>query len=104
MKTTNGKQTHAIIGVDGWFNHQATKFEEARFGWMAIAITIQSCLGSIACMFILQNNASDIMLALCAAITMACNAMFIALAPGKWCLGSFYLSVFLNVIFILLNI
>lgn len=91
-------------GVDTWFNEQAIKFEQTRFGWMAIYITIQSCFGSVACMLILQNNASDFMLASCAAVSMASNAVFIAQGSGKWCLGTFYFSVLLNAIFILVNI
>lgn len=95
------KNNQTAAGVDGWFNRQIEKFESTRLGWMAIYITIQSCLGSIACMHILQSKAGDVTLASCAAVTMGCNAIFIAQGPGKWCLISFYLSVVLNVVFIL---
>lgn len=91
-------------GLDIWYNKIAEKFEQTRFGWMALLITIQSCLGSIACMFILQSNASDVQLISCAMITMACNAIFIAQGPAKWCLSSFVLSVVINTILIFLNI
>jgi uncharacterized membrane protein YhiD involved in acid resistance len=91
-------------GVDTWFNEQAIKFEKSRFGWMAMCITIQSCLGSIACGFILESNANIIQLASCAAVTMASNAVFIALGSPKLCLTIFYLSLILNTIFILINI
>jgi len=87
-----------------WFDKQAEKFENARFFWMAVYLTAQSCLGSIACGFILENNASDLMLATCAAITMGCNAVLIALGPPKLCLTVVYLSFLLNTIFILINI
>jgi len=86
------------------FNKQAASFESARFGWMAMAITLQSCLGSVACMFIQQNNASVFMLIACAGLTMGSNAMFISLAPPKWCVASFYLSLFVNTVFILINV
>ncbi len=103
------KQTQTIVrntkhqvsfqkGIDTWFNEQAIKFEKARFFWMALYITAQSCLGSVACGFILQNNANAFMLGTCAAITMASNAVFIALGPPKLCLTVVYLS------FILINI
>jgi hypothetical protein len=91
-------------GLDIWFNRQVTKFEQTRFGWMAIYITIQSCLGSIAVAYILQNHASDLMLAICAMLTMAANAIFIAQAPGKWCLAIFYLCLIVNSALIFLNI
>jgi len=91
-------------GLDIWFNKQALKFEEARFGWMTAYITIQSCLGSVAAGLILQNHASDIMLVIAAMTTMACNSVFIAQGPAKWCLSSFYLSVLINLILVLLNL
>lgn len=99
---TNPAQTTAP--ENGWFNKQVLKFEKARFGWMTLCITIQCCLGSVACMYILQNKASDFMLVSCAAITMGCNAVFIAQGSGKWCLLSFYSSLLLNSLFILINI
>lgn len=87
-----------------WFVKQTQNFENARFGWMAFMITAQSCLGSIACGYILQNHASIVMLGICAAITMGCNALLIALASPKVCLIGFYLSIVLNTFFILVNI
>lgn len=90
-------------GVDTWFAEQAKKFEDSRFFWMSVYMTLQSCLGAAACMFILQNKASDVVLAACAAITMGCNAVLIAQGPGKWCLSSFYLSMVLNTAFIAFN-
>lgn len=101
---TKNNQTQTTAGVDGWFNRQVAKFEAFRFGWMTIYLTAQSCLGAIACMYILKNNASDIMLASCAAVTMGSNAVFIAQGSGKWCLLSFYISVLLNLFFIFTNI
>lgn len=82
---------------------QAARFEEARFGWMSILMTAQSCVGAIACMFILLNNAHVVWLALCAAVTMGSNAMFIGLASARACLITFYLSAIVNTVFIILN-
>jgi hypothetical protein len=86
------------------FNTQAENFENARFGWMAILLTFQSCLGAIACMYISQSNSSIVLLAICAAITMGSNALFIALAKPKVCLGGFYISVILNTLFLLASL
>jgi hypothetical protein len=86
-----------------WVEKHVDAFEEARFGWMSMLITIQSCLGAIACMYVLQNGADNFQLVLCAMITMTCNAINIAQAPAKWCLGSFYLSVVVNAILVILN-
>ncbi|MES2138548.1 MAG: hypothetical protein V4511_02490 [Bacteroidota bacterium] len=87
-----------------WFSKQAENFEKSRLGWMAIYITAQSCLGSIACMYILKSAGSDIMLFSAAILTMLCNAVLIAQGSGKWCLILFYLSIVFNSIFIILNI
>lgn len=100
-KNTTSTQGHFL---SAWFNRQADSFEASRFGWMAMYITIQSCLGSVACAFILKNHASIFMLASCAAISMASNAVFIAQGDKKWCIAVFYLSLLANSLFILLNL
>lgn len=69
---------------------------------MAMFITMQSCLGSVACMYILQTKASDVWLMLCAMVTMGCNAVLIAQAPPKWCLVSFYLSMLVNALLVII--
>jgi hypothetical protein len=107
LHTVSRNATHHVSsqkGIDTWFNEQAIKFEKARFFWMALYITAQSCLGSVACGFILQNNANEFMLGACAAVTMGSNAVFIALGSPKLCLTVVYLSFILNTIFILINI
>ncbi|MBA2613197.1 MAG: hypothetical protein H0U95_14605 [Bacteroidetes bacterium] len=98
--TREHKQENLLIAL---FNQQADIFEKARFGWMTFYITIQSCLGAIAAAFILQNNANIWMLCSCAAISMASNAVFIALGDKKLCLVIFYASIILNTAFILAN-
>ncbi len=86
------------------FAEQVRGFEQARFGWMAIMLTLQSCVGAIACMMIQLNGGSVIALSVCAAVTMGSNAMFIALASGRVCLIAFYLSLAVNTAFILTNL
>ncbi len=98
MQSTTGKAN------PNFFEKQVLKFDNARFAWMAMGITLQSCLGSVACMYILKNNGGDVPLILCATVTMASNAFFIAQAPSKWCVGGFYLSVILNAIFIVMYV
>lgn len=99
----NTQQAQAGI-LTTWFNRQAAQFEATRFGMMAIYITIQSCLGAIAAMYILQNDASVFFLAGAAALTMAGNAVFIAQGSAKACLALFYLNVIGNTILILANL
>ena len=100
MKTeqTAVNQVESASFLSSWFSRQDALFNEYRFGMMAIFLTLQSCLGSVACMYILQSNASDLLLIGCASITMASNAAFIAMAPTRWCLAMFYLSLVFNTI------
>ncbi|PBQ33202.1 hypothetical protein CNR22_15940 [Sphingobacteriaceae bacterium] len=96
-------QNNSNRSTSKWLDVQATKFERARFFWMPIYITAQSCLASIACGFILHNYANTIMLCICASVAMMSNAVFIALGPPKICLTIVYLSFMVNTIFILIN-
>jgi hypothetical protein len=85
------------------FASQAAGFEEARYFWMSVLMTAQSCIGAIACMFILYGGGNVIALAACAAVTMGSNAMFIGLAGPRTCLAVLYFSVALNIFFIVSN-
>lgn len=90
--SSNLNENNSNNADGGWFNRQAVKFENSRFFWMAVYLTAQSCLGSIAGGFILQNHGSTLMLCICAAVTMGCNGVLIALGPPKLCLAAVYLS------------
>lgn len=85
------------------FEKQARQFEESRFGAMALMMTAQSCWGSIAAMYALQAD-NILLLAICAAVTMASNSAFIAQSPAKWCLGIFYTSIITNLIILLITL
>jgi hypothetical protein len=87
-----------------WFTKQADLFENGRLGLMAILITLQSCVGSIACMYILQNGAGEVPLAVCAALTMGCNAILIAQANAKLCVAALYVSLIINALLIAWNV
>ena len=79
-----------------WFNGQVEEFETSHFGRMVVFLTLQSCVGSIACMLGIQAGAGDWALILGAAITMWSNAMFIAQTGTKLTLGVFYASLIIN--------
>lgn len=78
-----------------WFDRQANSFETSRFGAMAVLMTAQSCLGSVAAMFALKIDSYEL-LTICAVVTMASNSLFIAQSTAKWCLATFYISVVAN--------
>ena len=88
--------------TNNWYDKQANSFEENRFGAMTIMMIAQSCFGSIAAMYTLQAD-NIVLLSICAALTMASNAVFIAQSPAKWCLGMFYASLITNLIILLLT-
>ena len=83
-----------------FYEKQLDYFETNRFGAMTLMLTFQSCYGSVAAMLSLQIE-NVITLSICSIITMASNATFIAQAPSKWCINTFYLSVITNTIIIL---
>jgi len=89
--------------TNNWFDKLAQSFEVNRFGAMALMMTAQSCWGSIAAMYALKAD-NIVLLAVCAAVTMASNSAFIAQSPAKWCLGIFYTSVIANLVILLLTI
>lgn len=101
--SNQASRINSYRGTSTWFDVQADKFENARFFWMAIYITAQSCLGSIACGFILHNHANVFLLCFCATVTTMCNAVFIALGSPKLCLTVVYLSLIINTILIITN-
>ena len=100
----SNNESGIIILISKGFNKQADHFEATRFGMMAMYIVIQSCLASIACMYVLQANASIWQLCTCASLAMASNAVFIAQGSSKMCMATFYLSLVVNSILILMNV
>lgn len=78
-----------------WFQNQVKTFEESRFAAMAIMMTAQSCLGSVV-VALIEGKQNLPFVAVCAALTMASNAAFIAQMPSKWCLSFFYASIIVN--------
>lgn len=86
-----------------WFDRQAANYEKSRFGAMSAMLTIQSCVGSIAALYILKVG-QPIMLAICIALTMGANTAFISQLPAKWCIGLFMASVGINSLFIIYNL
>lgn len=85
-----------------FFKSQVVFFEKNRFGMMAMYIIVQSCIGSIACMYVMQNDTGFMLLGICVAVTMAANSFFIAQTSAKSCIVMTYVSIFINVLLILL--
>lgn len=88
---------------NSWFTRLAVRFESARFAAMTFLMTLQSCVGSIAAMFVLKNN-DYFSLSLIASVTMASNAVFIAQSPARWCIGTFLTSIIVNTLLLTLSL
>jgi hypothetical protein len=86
-----------------WIKKQEEWFEHSRFGAMTLMITFQSCLGSVAAMYALKLD-NVVILAIVAALTMASNSMFIAQAEAKYCLITFYSSIIINSLLLVLTL
>ncbi len=88
----------------GLLQRQIALFEQYRFGLLPIMLTAQSCIGSIAAMYIVKNGMNVVELSTVAMLTMAANAVIIAQASPKLCLIAFYLVNTVNAAFIIYNL
>lgn len=90
-------------GSLNWFNRMAVQYDKSRYGAMAIMMTAQSCLGSVACLYILRGDAGTAMLTTGVMATMMSNSLFIAQSPAKWTIAGFIASIVINTALIGLN-
>ena len=74
------------------------------FGLISMTILIGSIIGGIAAAIILGNEAPIWELGLCAAVSMANNTAAIGQAPTKWVFNLFVLSIFVNILMIVMNL
>lgn len=98
------KRQNRLARLLATLNKKIDALEFYRYGIMPISLTAGSCWGSVACLLISMNNAPLWQLAVCAVFTMASNAVAIALAPMRWVVWSFVVSVLLNTLLVLLNL
>lgn len=74
------------------------------FGLICMTITFGSCLGGIAAMCTLQNEAPIWQLAVCMTAAMANNVAAIGQAPIKWLVNIFCITTLANIIMLLINL
>ncbi|TYA78431.1 hypothetical protein [Seonamhaeicola marinus] len=75
--------------------------------YVPLSIIFQSCVGSIAAMYVLMNSkaASFLLeLTLCVSVTMLYNAFIMAQIKKKWIFNLLLVSVLLNIFLIILNV
>lgn len=83
------------------FNQQVAQFDTASYGMMGFYLTLQSCLGGIACMYLLMSYVPVWVMMPCAMVTMLCNALLISQASTKWSVILFDLSIIINTFYII---
>ena len=82
------------------------EFETGFLGFAPIAMMVQTCLGSIAVMYLLKDNSSTtiIELALCIITAMAFNAAVIGQLNKKWTFNLLLLSALVNTLIFVINV
>ena len=102
MKTAveNIQQQESNIILNA-FNKQVEQFDKNSYGMMGFYLTLQSCLGGIAVMYLLQSYVAMWVLMPCAIITMMCNALLISQASTKWSVALFNISILVNTFYII---
>lgn len=80
------------------------KLEFSHYAVIAMAILIGSCMGSITTMKVFENNAPLWQFIASLSFTMANLVACIAQAPTKWVVNLFTLSMFVNILLLVINI
>ena len=87
--TLDKRATTKAPQTSGWFETLSRKLTPSYYGLIAFTITVGSCMGGIAAMFVQENHAPIWQLALVMSAAMANNVASIGQAPTKWVLGTF---------------
>ncbi|MGZ3884958.1 MAG: hypothetical protein ACXVPQ_02380 [Bacteroidia bacterium] len=86
------------------YNLFIKNLEFSHFGFIAMAILISTCLGSIATMQVFVNQAPLWEFIICLGFTMANLVACIAQAPTKWAFNIFAASMIVNAAVLIVNI
>lgn len=82
-------------------------FKRGYLLYVPLSIIFQSCLGSIAAMYILMNSNSRfylLELSICVVVSMAYNASIMAQAKHKWVFNLLILSSLVNLLLLVINL
>ncbi len=90
------------------YNNLYKDFKNNYILYIPLSIILQSCIGSIAAMFILMNSTATsfhfFQLTLCVVVSMWYNAAIFAQLTNKWVFNSLLLSLLINTILIVINV
>ncbi|GGH44140.1 membrane protein [Mangrovimonas yunxiaonensis] len=90
------------------YNKLYTDFRQNYTMNIALTIILQSCIGSIAAMYILMNSTQEsfqiVQLSLCVIVSMLYNATIFAQLKTKTVFNALILSLVVNVALIIVNV
>ena len=90
------------------YNKLYTDFRQNYTMNIALTIILQSCIGSIAAMYILMNSTQEsfqiVQLSLCVIVSMLYNATIFAQLKTKTVFNALILSLVVNVVLIIVNV
>ncbi len=102
-KTFNESKVTSLPVINS-YNRLIEKLHFSYFGLISMTILIGSCIGGIAAMYILKDNAPIWQLCINIYLTMASNIAAIGQAPTKWVVNLFGLSVLANIMLLLAHV
>jgi len=103
LAKTYTNQKTSSISIDKRYNKLMDKLQFSYFGLISMTILIGSIIGGVAAMYIFKNNASMWQFIFCIGFSTMNNVFAISQAPVKWVFNTFVLTVFVNVLLILIN-
>lgn len=90
------------------YKNSLEDFKNNYIMFIPLSIIFQSCLGSVAALYILTNASADafpfLQLSLCVIVTMAFNAAVMAQLNYKLTFNLLLASIILNIILVALNV
>jgi hypothetical protein len=89
------------------YNKYLNDFKEHYILYIPLSIILQSCIGSIAAMYILMNSTPTIHLwelTMCVVVSMTYNAVIYAQLSRKWVFNFLILTFLVNVPLIIINV
>lgn len=91
-----------------YYNHLLSDFKRNYMLYIPLSIILQSCIGSIAAMYVLMSSTSGnfpfFQLSLCVVLCMLYNAAVLAQLNCKWVFNILLLSIFVNVMLCIIYI
>ncbi|WP_430498470.1 hypothetical protein [Gaetbulibacter sp. PBL-D1] len=90
------------------YNNLFKDFNDNYILYIPLSIILQSCIGSIAAMFILMNSTATsfhfFQLTLCVVVSMSYNAAIFAQLKNKFVFNSLIVALVVNIMLIIVNV